>query len=149
MAEKNSKIIAMIAVMLFTAVGIVIAYFIGKAITDYNATGVMLDIKNVLTDNQDGLLLGLLWLVVCIITYLGVSKVYSGEEVGPISLFFLLLWLSAVIGLFIGNVIVALLEDQTVSFDLDLIIKSLTTNLVIPLIPALAAALSISNSHSR
>ena len=103
MAEKNSKLIAMIAVMLFTAIGIVIAYFLNQIITDYNATGVMLDIKNVLTDNQNGLLYGLLWLVVCIVAYLGVSKVYSGEEVGPISLFFLLLWLSAVIGLFIGN----------------------------------------------
>lgn len=146
MAQNNSKLIAMIAVMLFTAIGIVIAYFLTKLILDYNATGVLANIKDILTNNNNGLLLGLLWLIVCIITYIGVSKVYSGEKVGILSLFFFLLWFSAVIGLFIGNVLWALIDNQTVTFNLDFIINSITTNLVISLIPTLAAALSISNS---
>ena len=85
MAEKNSKIIAMVAVMLFTAVGVVIAYFLGKLFLDFNATGVLADIKNIFTNNNSSLLIGLLWLVVCIVTYIGVGKVYSGEQVGIIS----------------------------------------------------------------
>ena len=146
MAEKNNKLVAMIAVMLFTAIGVLIAYFLAKVVFDFNATGVLQDIKNILTDNNSSLLIGLLWLVICIITYIGVSKVYSGETVGPLSLFFFLLWLSAVIGLFIGNVLWALFDNQTVTFNLDFMIKSLTNNLVISLGPAFAAALSISNS---
>lgn len=144
MAEKNSKIVAMIAVMLFTAIGVVLAYFLGKLITDFSATGILADIKNILLTNS--LLLGLLWLLVCIVTYIGVTKVYSGEKLGPLSLFFFLLWLSAVIGLFMGNIIYTLLNDQGVSFDLDLIINSITLNLPISLGPAFAAALGISNN---
>ena len=60
-----------------------------------------------------------------------------------------MLWLSAVIGLFIGNVLVALLANQTVTFNLDFIINSMTKDLVIPLSPALAAALSISNNPGK
>ena len=146
MAEKNSKLVAMIAVMLFTAIGVFIAYFLGKVVADYQATGVLQDIKKLLTDNNSSLLLGLLWLVVCIITYIGVTKVYSGDKIGPISLFFFLLWLSAVIGLFIGNVLWALFDNQTVTFNLDFIISSLTNGLPISLGPTFAAALGISNS---
>lgn len=149
MAEKNNKLIAMIAVMIFTAIGVVIAYYLGKIILDFNATGVLANIKDLLTNNNAGLLLGLLWLVVCIITYIGVDKVYAGESVGIISLLFFLLWLAAVIGLFFGNVLVSLLSNQTVTFNLDLIVNSITTNLVISLSPALAAALSISNNPSK
>lgn len=149
MAEKNSKIVAMIAVMLFTAIGAVVAYYLGKIILDFQATGVLADVKNLLTNNQAGLLIALLWLVICIITYIGVGKVYGGESVGILSLLFFLLWLSAVIGLFIGNLLVSLLDNQTVTFNLDLIVNSITNNLVISLIPALAAALSISNSSAK
>ena len=95
------------------------------------------------------MLLGLLFLLVCIITYFGVAKVYGGETVGPISLLFLILWLAAVIGLFIGQVIWALFQNLTVTFDLDFIINSLFINLPISLGPAFAAALSISNGSAK
>src|SRR3989304_1080945 len=106
---QNSKLVVMLALIVFAAIGFVISSIIrveiGKAAV--TSTGTTKDIFNVLT--TPGFLEGILWLLVCIVCYIGVQKVIeAGETVGPLSLFFLLIWIGALVGLFVGFVIYAL-----------------------------------------
>ena len=148
---KNSKFIAMIGVMTFTILGIIIANFLKNFIVNFNSTGLLASIEDFLL--TPGLIDGLFWLLVCILVYIGIGKISSkNSKVGPISILFLLLWISAVIGLFIGNIIWELFSNKSVLINLDFIVKSLFLNLEKSLGTAFAVTLGISNngksSHS-
>ena len=148
---KNSKFIAMIGVMTFTILGIIIANFLKNFIVNFNSTGLLASIEDFLL--TPGLIDGLFWLLVCILVYIGIGKISSkNSKVGPISILFLLLWISAVIGLFIGNIIWELFSNKSVLINLDFIVKSLFLNLEKSLGPAFAGTLGLSNngksSHS-
>lgn len=144
MAEKNSKFVAFVAVLLFAAVGLLIMLFIEKTLQGMSATGL---VKNILDAIETpGLLEGLLWLLLCIIVYIGVGKVVSsGEKIGPISIWFLFIWIGAVIGLFIGTILWFLINGGALTLDLNTIIGWLFQYLTLSLGPAFAAALAISN----
>lgn len=144
MAEKNNKFVAFVAVLLFAAIGFIIIGFLNDTISKMTATGLVKDILNAI--KTPGLLEGLLWLVVCIIVYIGVRKVVSsGEKIGPISLWFLIIWIGAVIGLVVGYVIWFLIQGNQLTIDLNTIIGWIFVNLTLSLGPAFAAALGISN----
>ena len=144
MAEKNSKMVAFVAVLIFAAIGLIVLFILNDFIKNMNATGVIGDIVNAIS--TPGLLEGLLWLVVCIVIYIGVGKmVSSGEKIGPISLWFLLLWIGAALGLFVGTALWALLQGGSVTLDLNTVIGWFFVYLPFSLGPAFAAALSISN----
>ena len=145
MAEKNSKFVAFVAVLLFAAVGLLVMLFINNILTTMSATGLVKDILNAIT--TPGLLEGLLWLLVCIVVYIGVGKVIGkgGEKISPISLWFLFLWIGAVLGLFVGTLIWALIQGSQVTIDLNTLIGYLFQYLAFSLGPAFAAALGISN----
>lgn len=143
---NNSKIVAMIGVVIFTTLGIVIAHLLENALLNFKTTGFLLSIKDFL--QTPGLIDGLFWLVVCILVYIGIGRVYSKHiKKGPISLLFSLLLISAVFGLFIGNIIWTLISSNSVTITLDLMINSLFLNFENSLGPAFAGTLGISNNN--
>lgn len=144
MANSN-KFLAMSGMIIFTAFGILIAHVLENMITGINSNGIPKEFKNFIL--TPGLIDGLFWLVVCILVYLGIQRIYSKKtNVRPISLFFLLLWLSAVFGLFLGNLIWILFSNKSVTIDLNLIINSLFLNLENSLGPAFAGTLGMANN---
>ncbi|MHA1990354.1 MAG: hypothetical protein ACW981_06035 [Candidatus Hodarchaeales archaeon] len=143
---QNNKLIVMIATLLFAAIGLVVSLLLSEVITDQAAsqTGIIGDILDFIT--TPGLLAGLIWLLICIIVFFGVKAVVDeGENVGPISLFFLLIWIGAVIGLVIGDIVWLLFKGNTVTLDFDLLINTFAFNLTLALGPSFAAALGVSN----
>ena len=144
MAEKNSKFVALVAVLIFAAVGLVVMLYLNETISKMSGSGIIANILDLIT--TPGLLEGLLWLVLCVIVYIGVSKlVQHSEKIGPISLWFLILWIGAVLGLFVGNVIWFLIKGTAVTIDPNTLIQLLFNYLPYSLGPALAAALAFSN----
>ena len=144
MAEKNSKFVAFVAVLLFTAIGFVLMFFLRDLINGMNATGIVKDFVDAI--KTQGLLEGLLALVLCIVVYFGVGKaVSSGEKIGPLSLWFLFLWIGAVLGIFVGIIIWDLIQGGSVSFNLNTVVDTVYFWLAASLGPAFAAALSLSN----
>jgi hypothetical protein len=143
---QNNKLIVMIATLLFAAIGLILSLLISEVITDQAAsqTGIIGDILDFIT--TPGLLSGLIWLFLCIIVFYGVKTVVDeGENVGPISLFFLLIWLGAVIGLVIGDIVWLLFKGNTITLDFDLLVNTFAFNLTLALGPSFAAALGVSN----
>ena len=147
---QNNKLVVMLALMVFAAIGYLISEVIKKILTDTKnaSTGTIRDVLNVIT--TQGLLEGIVWLIVAIICYIGVKKVIeSGEPVGPISLFFVLIWIGTVAGLFIGTVIYDLITTPSVTITVDSIIAWLFKGLPFALGPSFAAALGISTKSSN
>ena len=144
MAKENNKLIALIAVMVFAAIGIVLSNFLEEFLNGFNSTGIVGDIIKII--KSPGLLAGLLWLIVCIVCYIGVGKAFAeGKKIGPISLMFLLLWLFTNLGLIIGQIVWFLIKGQSISLTLDGIVAILVLNMALSLGPSFAAALGISN----
>ncbi|OLS21318.1 MAG: hypothetical protein HeimC3_36350 [Candidatus Heimdallarchaeota archaeon LC_3] len=146
---KNNKIIVMIATLLFAAVGLIISNLIQDIITDQASSqneGIIKEFFDLIT--TPGLLSGLIWLLLCIIVFYGVRMVVDeGENVGPISLFFLLIWLGAVIGLVIGEIVWILFKGSSIILDLDLLIDTFAFNLTLALGPSFAAALGVTTKN--
>ena len=148
---NNNKFLVALGVMIFAAIAYIIIYLLQNLIQNtYNSSsGLLQQVLEPLYKNTN-LLYGLLWLVACIIVYYGVGYlVHSGEHIGPISLFYLLLWIFTVIGLFIGVELWTLINGGTVTLTLDSITQALFGILVLALGPSFAAALSISNKSGK
>ena len=144
MAKENNTLLALVAVLLFSAIGYVIKEFLDDTISGMNETGIVGEILDII--KTPGLLAGLLWLVLCIIIYYGAGSAFSsGENIGPISLTFLLLWLFTNLGILIGIILWQLIQGGSVNLDLNVLVDSLIFNLTLSLGPAFASALGISN----
>lgn len=138
----NNKLIVAIAALIFAAIGVIVASLLTDVLLDQAAsqTGVIKDFLDILTEPT--LLNGIIWLIVCILLFYGVKQVVDErEDVGPISIFFLLIWLGVVIGLLIGNIAWSLIQGNTLTLDLDTIIAAMS--LFTALGPSFAAALGI------
>jgi hypothetical protein len=145
MANTN-KLIVMVAVMIFAVIGIVVTQLLNQFLIQAagNSTGLVHDILVIIT--KQGLLEGILWLLISIICYIGVGKVIeTGERVQPISIFFLIIWLGAVVGILIGIILYQLIQGQAANLTLDTLINSLLLYLAYALGPSFATALGISN----
>ena len=150
MAENN-KLLVSVGVMIFAAIAMLIILFLQKLVGDTysSSSGTMKQVLEPLITNPN-LLLGILWLIACIIVYFGVGYlIKTGEHIGPISLFFLLLWIFTVIGLFIGNVLWTLINGSGVNLTVDIIVSDLLFTLIYALGPSFAGALSISNKYGK
>lgn len=147
MSEKNNnKILALVAVMLFAALGLVLSELLRKVVDDASTSsdGLLGDVLSII--GSEGLLEGLLWLFICFVVYFGVGRVFQhGEKITPLSVLFILLWLFTNFGLIIGNVVWMLISGANVVLDLDSIVALLVAKLEISLGPAFAAALGIAN----
>ncbi|MHA1941876.1 MAG: hypothetical protein ACXACP_08420 [Candidatus Hodarchaeales archaeon] len=86
------------------------------------------------------------WFILSFLVYWGSTKwLETGEKVGIISLFFIVLWLIAGFGVLLSSIIYDLLNDIPVTLDLDPLLDAFFIGLTIALIPTLAAALGVSN----
>ena len=140
---QNNKIIVMIATLLFAAIGLIVSLFLSEILVEQAAsqTGSIKDLLDILTEPNT--LSGLVWLIICVICFYGVKQVIDeGENVGPISVYFLLIWIGAIIGILIGNIVWLLIKGQQITLDLDTLIAS--TSLIFSLAPSFAAALGVS-----
>lgn len=146
MAKENNTLLALVAVLLFSAIGIIIKQFIEGTLTGMNETGIVGDILKFI--KTPGLFAGLLWLLVCVVCYFGTAAAFSeGTQVGPISVLFLLLWLFTNLGLIVGWIGWLIIDGQSISLDLDFFVNNMTLNLSFSLAPSFAAALGISNKN--
>jgi hypothetical protein len=88
------------------------------------------------------------WFILSFLVYWGSTRwIETGERMGILSLFFIVLWLIAGFGLLLSGIIYNLLNDIPVLLDLDPLLDSYFVNLAIALIPTLAAALGVSNKY--
>ena len=146
MEKENNTLLALIAVLLFSAVGFVLKSFLNKSLTNMTQTGILGDILNFI--KSPGLFDGLLWLIVCIVIYFGTGYAFAhSQKTGPISLTFFLLWLFTIIGLIVGGIFWSLIEGNNVSLNLDLFIGLMAASMSFSICPALASALGISNKE--
>lgn len=144
MAIKNSKVIGFIAVLSFSAIGLIIMLILQQIIGKMTGTGLIGGIINFIHTN--GLVSSLIWLIVCIIVYFGVARVVeNGEKINPFSLFFLILLLGSIIGLFIGNIVTNLVEGFQVILSLDYIFSAIFSYSIFSLGISFSAALAITN----
>ena len=108
-----------------------------------SSTGIISDIVDFLS--EPGLFDGILWIIISFIVYFGIGFAFpDGDKVGPFSPLLYLLWIFVNLGLVIGLILWTLIGGS-VTIDLDLIVASLYTNLVVSLGPTFAAALGIVN----
>ena len=146
MAKENNTLLALVAVLLFSAIGIIVKELVEDFLTGMNNSGIVGDILTFI--KQPGLFEGLLWLVVCIVIYFGTGMAFAkGQPVGPISILFLLLWLFTNLGLIFGGILWVLIGGTQVSLNLDLLIALMVAALPVSLGPSFAAALGISNKE--
>ena len=143
--NRNNTFLGLIAVLLFSSVGVVLSEFIVDIFMDLqmNSMGLIKDIVDFLS--EPGLRDGILWIIISFIVYFGIGLAFpDGAKVGPFSPLLYMLWIFVNLGLVIGLILWNLIGGG-VTINLDLLVTALYNKLVISLGPTFAAALGIVN----
>lgn len=144
--NRNNTFLGLIAVLLFSSVGVVLSGFIVDIFMDLqmNSMGLIKDIVDFLS--EPGLRDGILWIIISFIVYFGIGLAFpDGAKVGPFSSLLYMLWISVNLGLVIGLILWILIGGGGITTNLDLIVTALYNKLVFSLGPTFAAALGIVN----
>lgn len=141
--KGSEKMAVYIGTLLFIIIGYLVMLLSRDALVDvFNDLGIDFLDQNRVSD----LVIAIGWFILSFLVYWGSTRwLESGERVGVLSLFFIVLWLIAGFGLLLAGIIYNLLNDIQVVLDLDPLLNSYFGELATALIPTLAAALGVSN----
>ncbi|MFW9855171.1 MAG: hypothetical protein ACFFFG_08915 [Candidatus Thorarchaeota archaeon] len=142
--KGSERAIVYFGTFVFVIIGYVIYQILNRELTTLLATATIpppFTLFSVLS-----LVYAITWWILCLVVYFGSTRwLEEGEKVGLVSLFFLILWIIAGIGILIGSIVDLIIRGDTVSFDLDVLIFAFIHGLGEALAPAIAALLGVSN----
>ncbi len=131
-----------LSVYIGTFIFVIIGFFIMKLLSDY--------LTAEFTDLAGSIISAIGWFVLGFVTYWGSTRwLESGEKMGMISLFFILIWLISAFGILIAGIIAVTVQTGTITLNLDNLIDVFFFWLPYALIPALATTLGVSNKSLR
>ncbi|MFW9777808.1 MAG: hypothetical protein ACFFE8_03060 [Candidatus Heimdallarchaeota archaeon] len=142
--KGSERAIVYFGTFIFVIVGYIVYQILNRELTNLLATATIpppFTLNSVLS-----LVYAITWWILCVVVYFGSTRwLEEGEKVGLISLFFLILWIIAGVGMLIGGIVDLIIRGSTVSFDLDILVFSFIYGLGQALAPAIAAVLGVSN----
>lgn len=135
--KGNEKVVVYLGTFVFVIVG-------------YLGSYLLVDILSVLNINLlPSIIIAIGWFLICWITYFGSTRwLEEGEKVGILSLFFFILWLIATVATVIALILIALLEGNAATIDLDFLLNSFFFWMPYAIGPTIAALLGVSNKAS-
>jgi amino acid transporter len=136
-----------LSVYVGTFIFVIVGYLVMQIVSDF-----LSDIfGNLNIDFLTPLRIGLIvvaigWFLVCFLTYWGSTRwLDEGERSGLLSLFFVIVWLSASLGILIAIKLFFMFQGGTLVLDLDDLINTFFVAMPLALAPTIAAILGVSN----
>ena len=136
-----------LSVYVGTFIFVIVGYLVMQIVSDF-----LSDIfGNLNIDFLTPLRIGLIviaigWFLVCFLTYWGSTRwLDEGEKSGLLSLFFVIVWLFASLGILIAIKLFFMIQGGTLVLDLDDLINTFFVAMPLALAPSVAAILGVSN----
>ena len=141
--KSSGKLGVYVGTFVFVIIGYLVMQLVSDILSDI-FTDLAIDF---LTPSRIVLIVAAIgWFLVCFLTYWGSTFwLEEGGKAGIISLFFLIVWLFASLGILIAIYIWFMIQGSTVTLDLDNIINTFFVAMPLALAPSIAAILGVSN----
>ncbi len=143
MAENN-KMAYYVGTFVFVIVGYFVQLFVDDLLDEILPTEAILEIFTV--TRVDYIFSAIVWFVFLFVVYWGSTLfIDSGERTGMVSITFIITLLIATLATVIATIIFDLINDSTVTLDLDYLLDTYFFVLIYSVAPAIAATFGYSN----
>lgn len=133
-------LIVFLIAFLTTGIGYALGQWINREI-DINELGGLDPVQ------IDGLIIGLVWFVVCFVVYFGSTKL-DEKRFALVSPNFFITWFFVAMGIVFGYILDVIIQGDTLTIDGDFIKEAVFTNLAIALGPTAAASMGLNDKSS-
>ncbi|MHA1946234.1 MAG: hypothetical protein ACXAC6_03740 [Candidatus Hodarchaeales archaeon] len=136
-----------LSVYVGTFIFVIVGYLLMQIVSDF-LSDIFADLNiDFLTPLRIGLIvIAIGWFLVCFLTYWGSTRwLDEGERSGLLSLFFVIVWLFASLGILIAIKLFFMIQGGTLVLDLDDLINTFFVAMPLALAPTIAAILGVSN----
>ncbi|MFX0052606.1 MAG: hypothetical protein ACFFAJ_04395 [Candidatus Hodarchaeota archaeon] len=144
--KGSEKMAVYVGTFVFVIIGYILMQFVYDVLWDvFTELGI-----DFLTPIRVGsLVYGLGWFVLGFLVYWGATRwLESGEKIGMLSLFFIVIWLISTFGILIGHLLYLMIEGTNIVLQIDSLLDTYFSVLNLALIPSLAATLGVSNKST-